>query len=71
MNYKYLTGPFIGEVVEEGYQALQSFDQLDEDMKNRVRIFAEDHGIADMNDAVERYETSWESEPTDEKPTMW
>ena len=62
-KYEMLSGPFIGQIVDEGtvYIADQSFDQLDEDMQERVKIFAVDHGITNLEDAIERYENSWES----------
>ena len=62
-KYEMLTGPFVGEIVEEGhiFIADQKFDELDEDMQERVANYAEANGISNLEDAVEQYENSWES----------
>lgn len=61
-KYEILTGPFAGEIVEEGdvFIADKNFEDLDLDMQERVNQFAEDHGI-DKDSAVEKYELSWDS----------
>lgn len=61
--YEMLTGPFIGEIVEEAHTYIigLDFDQLDDDMQSRVADYATLHNISDMQDAIERYENSWES----------
>lgn len=66
-SYEMITGPFEGMIVEEGHQFLNvPFSELDEDMQYRVRVYAEDNGITDMEDAKDRYENSWESREIDE-----
>jgi len=66
-KYEMITGPFEGMIVEEGHQFLDvSFSELDDDMQCRVRIYAEDHNISNMEDAKERYELSWESREIEE-----
>lgn len=78
-NYKLLSGPFIGEVVQEGQIIPHRFAELDEDMQIRVREFAEDKypnldDQADfpesLDDLAEMYENTWDSEETDEPTTM-
>lgn len=66
MNYELLTGPFAGAIAPEGRILDVPFDLLDDDLKARIRQFAEDHNIADLEDAKEKYELSWESRETDE-----
>lgn len=72
MRYKILTGPFAGEIVEEGQTFITgtSFYELDEDMQIRIREWAEDkYKLSDpeenfpvsLNQLVDDYETSWES----------
>jgi len=66
-KYEMITGPFEGMIVEEGHQFLDApFNELDDDMQYRVCIYAEDHGITDLEDAKELYETSWESREIEE-----
>ena len=73
-KFKMLTGPFEGEVVEEGHNFIShlGFHNLDDDMKLRVRQFGEDKYFAGLpkndtdlpvplNDLVQEYENSWES----------
>lgn len=72
-KYEMLTGPFIGSVVEEGHSFISHipFSELDDDMKIRVREFAEDKYGKFLDDdedypvpldqIVEEYELSWES----------
>lgn len=81
-NYKILTGPFEGSVVEENTQILDvNFPNLDEDLQIRIREFAEDfYKLSDSNQDFpeplnlikERYENSWDTEetrdPVDLKP---
>jgi hypothetical protein len=77
-NYELITGPFAGEVVEEGAVLDVPFSQLDEDMQARVRDHAgegyEVGGVWDrpvhLNDAVEDYENEWQSKPTTKPITM-
>jgi hypothetical protein len=78
-NFKLLSGPFIGEVVEDGQIIPHRFSELDEDMQDRVRDFAEekypslDPGSEypeSLDDLAEEYENSWDSEETDEPVTM-
>ena len=72
-QYKLLTGPFAGEVVEEGQILPNRFSDLDDDMKIRVRQFGEDKYFPNGNDnesdfpvsldqLLEEYENSWDSE---------
>lgn len=71
-RYKILTGPYAGEIVEEGrtFIAGMPFSQLDEDMQVRVREYAEDrYKLFDtesdfpvsLDQLVDDYETSWQS----------
>jgi hypothetical protein len=76
-NYIFTSGAMIGLVVEENTKVLdQDFHDLDEDMQIRIREFGEtlfpdlddqeDFPIS-LNDLRDRYESSWESEETEEK----
>jgi hypothetical protein len=73
MNWKLLTGPFAGSVVEEGQVLDVDWEDLDEDLKERILVWATrqnsnfDPNTADMNLIKEDYENSWESEETDEE----
>lgn len=70
MRWKLTTGCFAGEIIEEEQILNVSFEELDTDLQGRIRQYAEDHKIEDKEDAKERYEQSWESEETEEEPTL-
>lgn len=71
-RYELLTGPYAGEIVEEGQTFIVGtpFNQLDEDMQIRVREWAEqkyklasdesDFPVS-LNQLVDDYENSWDS----------
>jgi hypothetical protein len=83
-NYKLLTGPFEGSIIEEGTQILDlPFRALDKDLQQRIRFWAEQNplyvaidgganfALKDgspilMDDVTDAYESSWDSEETDE-----
>jgi len=66
VNYEFLTGPFAGAIAPEGRILDVPFNELDEDLQSRIRQFATDRGLTDLEDAKELYETSWQSRETDE-----
>lgn len=71
-KYEMMTGPFIGEIVEEGHTFIAhlEFNELDNDMQFRIRDWAKtqypdledekDYPIS-LNQLVTDYENSWES----------
>lgn len=68
MNYKLLTGPFEGNVIEEGIPILDvPFEELDIDLQARILDWAEMLRlcISDLDLLKEDYESSWEDEETD------
>lgn len=71
-NYKLLTGPFAGSVVEEGQVLDVDWEDLDEDLQSRILEWAESEvknfnpDTDDMNLVKQDYENSWDSEETDE-----
>ena len=85
-NYRLLTGPFEGEVIEEGRKILDlAFEDLDTDLQLRIRTWAEDNypivggefvspGGSDLpvgwRDIIEAYECSWDAEETDEPVSL-
>lgn len=70
-NYEYITGPFIGEVVEDGTAMLDvAWDELDEDMQDRILDWGYKHLDRTKEDLMERYENSWESVETDKPVTL-
>lgn len=65
-NYRLLSGPFEGEIVEEGQVLDVPYAELDEDLKSRM----EQLGYEASDVGKESYENSWDSEETDEAVTM-
>jgi hypothetical protein len=68
--YKYISGPFIGEIVREGQQILEGFASLDSDLQERFYQWKKGNEEENLDDAVESWENSWESIPTEKKPTL-
>lgn len=70
-NYKLITGPFEGSVVEEGQQVLDvPFEELDKDLQQRILYYGEGKDISDMNLLKQDFENSWQSEETEEEPDL-
>lgn len=77
-NWKLMTGPFAGSIVADGAVLDVAFDQLDEDIKLRIREWGEstyfpapltfDERVfpVSLEELKEDYENSWESEETEE-----
>ena len=65
-NFILLTGPFEGEIVEEGQVLDVPYDNLDDDLKTRIA----DAGLTPDDAGKEDYENSWDSEETEEPVTM-
>lgn len=76
VNWKLLTGPFAGEVCEEGKLIDVEFSQLDADLQQRVKDFAKQKygGVNNyphnVHTLIQDYESSWESEETEEEVTV-
>jgi hypothetical protein len=71
--YEYVSGPFIGEIVREGQQILLGFASLDPDLQERFYQWRKQWAGKEeenLDDAVESWENSWESIPTEKKPTL-
>lgn len=70
-NYELITGPFAGSIVEEGQKVLDiSYEEMDSHLKQRITEFAKDNEIADMDEAIDAYEASWESIKTNEEADL-
>lgn len=69
MNYKLLTGLFAGNVAAEGVILDLPFEELDDDMQARILDWAESRKLStsDLEALKQEYESSWESEETDEE----
>ena len=78
-KYEMLSGPFIGNIVEDGYTFIAHipFSELDDDLQTLVREFGEEkyfNGSSDtesdfpvsLNDLVGEYENSWEQVQVEE-----
>lgn len=81
-NYELISGAFAGSIVEENQQILDvNFGDLDDDLKLRIRKWAETKYViidggsnyarkgftipVSLNEIKEDYENSWDSEKTD------
>jgi len=76
-NYRLLTGVFAGEVVEEAREILDiPFCELDLDMQFRIKSHKGMEPTEEFESAQEEewgkqsYESSWESEETDQPVTL-
>lgn len=72
MKYKLLSGPFEGAVVEEGQILDVPFDQLDDDMQERITGWndALAQPWRNMDSAKTYYENTWECERSNDPVTM-
>ena len=77
MNFILISGPFAGSVVAETQILDIKYVDMDEDLRDRIRGWAEQnyvrHGgdytrggrVIPLDEICEDYENSWESEPTE------